>query len=72
MRFQPGGDIQTKAIRFRTFGCWPVTGAVESKATERAAVVDESLWASSSERQGRISDGENGRSREHKKREGYF
>lgn len=72
MRFQPGDRIQTKTVRFRTLGCWPVTGAIESEATELAAVVDETLRASSSERQGRISDGEDGGSLEQKKREGYF
>ena len=72
MRFQAGDEIQTKTVRFRTLGCWPVTGAVESEATELAAVVDETLRASSSERQGRISDGEDGGSLEQKKREGYF
>ncbi|WP_426010673.1 hypothetical protein [Caulobacter sp. DWR2-3-1b2] len=41
MRFQPGDQIQTRTVRFRTLGCWPVTGAVESDATELAAVVDE-------------------------------
>ena len=72
MRFRPGEEIQTKTVRFRTLGCWPVTGAVESNATELAAVVHETLQASSSERQGRISDGEDGGSLEQKKREGYF
>ncbi len=72
MRFQPGDEIQTRTVRFRTLGCWPVTGAVESDATDLAAVVDETLRASSSERQGRISDGEDGGSLEQKKREGYF
>ena len=72
MRFQPGDEIQTRTVRFRTLGCWPVTGAVESDATDLSAVVDETLRASSSERQGRISDGEDGGSLEQKKREGYF
>jgi sulfate adenylyltransferase subunit 2 len=71
MRFQPGDEIQSRTVRFRTLGCWPVTGAIESEATELAAV-DETLRASSSERQGRISDGEDGGSLEQKKREGYF
>ncbi len=72
MRFRPGDEIQTKTVRFRTLGCWPVTGAIESEATELATVVDETLRASFSERQGRISDGEDGGSLEQKKREGYF
>ena len=41
VRFQPGDQIQTRTVRFRTLGCWPVTGAVEPDATELAAVVDE-------------------------------
>ena len=72
MRFQPGDEIQTRNVRFRTLGCWPVTGAIESEATDLRAVVEETLGASSSERQGRISDGEDGGSLEQKKREGYF
>jgi sulfate adenylyltransferase subunit 2 len=72
MRFKPGDEIQTKNVRFRTLGCWPVTGAVQSAATELAAVVDETLRASSLERQGRISGREDGGSLEQKKREGNF
>lgn len=72
MRFQSGDRIQIRNVRFRTLGCWPVTGAIESDAADLKAVVDETLKASSSERQGRISDGEDGGSLEQKKREGYF
>ena len=72
MRFQPGDSITTRKVRFRTLGCWPVTGAVESEAADLRSVVNETLRASSSERQGRISDGEEGGSLEQKKREGYF
>ena len=72
MRFQPGDVLETRTVRFRTLGCWPVTGAVESGASTLAEVVDETLRAASSERQGRISDGEDGGSLELKKREGYF
>ncbi len=72
MRFQPGDEIRTRNVRFRTLGCWPVTGAIESAATDLRSVADETLRASSSERQGRISDGEDGGSLEQKKREGYF
>lgn len=72
MRFQPGDQVSTRTVRFRTLGCWPVTGAIESEAADLMAVVDETLRASSSERQGRISDGEDGGSLEQKKREGYF
>ena len=72
MRFEPGDRVETRTVRFRTLGCWPVTGAIESDAADLAAVADETLRASSSERQGRISDGEDGGSLEQKKREGYF
>ncbi|MBS0559899.1 MAG: sulfate adenylyltransferase subunit CysD [Proteobacteria bacterium] len=72
MRFQPGDRVTTRTVRFRTLGCWPVTGAIESNATDLASVVEETLNASFSERQGRISDGEDGGSLEQKKREGYF
>lgn len=72
MRFEPGDHVTIRNVRFRTLGCWPVTGAIESAATDLRAVVSETLVASSSERQGRISDGEDGGSLEQKKREGYF
>ena len=72
MRFRPDEAIQTRMVRFRTLGCWPVTGAIESHAISLSAVVAATLGASSSERQGRISDGEDGGSLERKKREGYF
>ena len=72
MRFEPGDDVAVRQVRFRTLGCWPVTGAIESAATDLRAIVAETLLAASSERQGRISDGEDGGSLEQKKREGYF
>jgi sulfate adenylyltransferase subunit 2 len=72
MRLQPGDKIRARNVRFRTLGCWPVTGAIESDATDLKAVIDETLRASCSERQGRISDGEDGGSLERKKHEGYF
>ena len=72
MRFEPGDTIHERSVRFRTLGCWPVTGAVESQAAVLAAVVHDTLFASVSERQGRISDGDDGGSLEQKKREGYF
>ncbi|MDE2357695.1 MAG: sulfate adenylyltransferase subunit CysD [Alphaproteobacteria bacterium] len=72
MRFLPGERTSIRKVRFRTLGCWPVTGAVESDASDLRAVVAETLRAASSERQGRISDGEDGGSLEQKKREGYF
>jgi sulfate adenylyltransferase subunit 2 len=72
MRFHPGDRIQMRSVRFRTLGCWPVTGAIESEASELSAVVHETLLAFRSERQGRLSDAEEGGSLERKKREGYF
>ncbi|MDA8052364.1 MAG: sulfate adenylyltransferase subunit 2 [Rhodospirillales bacterium] len=72
MRLRAGENVETKTVRFRTLGCWPVTAAVESEATDLTSVVRETLAASGSERQGRISDGEDGGSLEQKKREGYF
>jgi len=72
MRFQPGDQITTKTVRFRTLGCWPVTGAIESQASDLAAVAEETIASRISERQGRVSDGEDGGSLEQKKREGYF
>jgi len=72
MRFLTGERTAVRHVRFRTLGCWPVTGAIESDATDLQSVVMETLLASSSERQGRISDREDGSSLEQKKREGYF
>ena len=72
MRFRPGERVSLRNVRFRTLGCWPVTGAIESDACDLKTVVEETLRASSSERQGRISDAEESGSLERKKREGYF
>jgi sulfate adenylyltransferase subunit 2 len=72
MRLGPQDRITTRTVRFRTLGCWPVTGAIESRANDLQGVIRETLLSSVSERQGRISDGEDGGSLEQKKREGYF
>ena len=72
MRLQAGEELQTRTVRFRTLGCWPVTGAIESDAQDLKSILVETLGASSSERRGRLSDGEEGGSLEQKKREGYF
>ena len=72
MRLRKDDRVETRRVRFRTLGCWPVTGAIESDAADLPSVVRETLAASLSERQGRLSDGENGGSLEAKKREGYF
>ena len=72
MRFEPGDAVVEKIVRFRTLGCWPVTGAIESDASDIASVLSETQSAKVSERQGRLGDGEAGESLEEKKREGYF
>ncbi|WP_068081695.1 sulfate adenylyltransferase subunit CysD [Polycladidibacter stylochi] len=68
----PGEVPQEKMVRFRTLGCYPLTGAVESSATTLEEVVGEMLVARSSERQGRLIDHDSAASMEKKKREGYF
>lgn len=72
MRWQPGDKMRARNVRFRTLGCWQVTGAVASDATDLAGIVQETLASGSSERSGRIGDSEDGGSLEKKKREGYF
>jgi len=72
MRFLPGEQLSIRKVRFRTLGCWPVTGAIESNASDLRAVLDETLKTSLSERQGRVGDNTDGGSLEKKKREGYF
>ncbi|MCW5737097.1 MAG: sulfate adenylyltransferase subunit CysD [Enhydrobacter sp.] len=67
-----GESVATKHVRFRTLGCWPVTAAIESQASDLASVVLETLVSSVSERQGRISDREGGGSLESQKQQGYF
>lgn len=65
--------ITERSVRFRTLGCWPLTGAVESEATTLAEVVQEMLLTTTSERQGRVIDkDEGGAGMEKKKQEGYF
>ena len=61
-----------RSIRFRTLGCYPLTGAVESKATNLKEVIQEMLLTTTSERQGRIIDNDQGASMETKKQQGYF
>ena len=65
-------EIQTKKIRFRTLGCYPLTGAIESDADDLASIVLELLNAKTSERQGRAIDSDTNASMEKKKEEGYF
>jgi sulfate adenylyltransferase subunit 2 len=61
-----------KMVRFRTLGCYPLTGAVESTADTLPAVIQEMLLATTSERQGRMIDHDASASMEKKKQEGYF
>jgi sulfate adenylyltransferase subunit 2 len=68
----PGETPELRMIRFRTLGCYPLTGAVESTAADLLAIVEEMLTATSSERQGRVIDHDQSASMEKKKQEGYF
>jgi sulfate adenylyltransferase subunit 2 len=69
---QPGEKPEMKMVRFRTLGCYPLTGAVESTATTVPEVIEEMLRTKYSERQGRVIDYDEAGSMEEKKREGYF
>jgi sulfate adenylyltransferase subunit 2 len=71
-RFRDGEEPQTRKVRFRTLGCYPLTGAVESDADDLAGVIREMLLTTSSEREGRVIDHDSAASMERKKREGYF
>jgi sulfate adenylyltransferase subunit 2 len=72
MRLQPGEHPQQRMVRFRTLGCYPLSGAIESSATTIPEVIREMLLAVVSERQGRLIDHDEDASMEKKKREGYF
>jgi sulfate adenylyltransferase subunit 2 len=72
MRFLPNEKTVKRRVRFRTLGCWPLTGAIDSQADDVAGVIAELLDARSSERQGRLVDTALQASMERKKREGYF
>jgi sulfate adenylyltransferase subunit 2 len=72
MPLLPGEQVQMKQVRFRTLGCYPLTGAVESDATTLDAVIEELQASRFSERQGRLIDQDQAGSMEAKKREGYF
>ena len=71
MELLPGEEIRHEMVRFRTLGCYPLTGAVRSTATTLEDVVEETLRARTSERQGRVIDSDQS-GMEKKKREGYF
>lgn len=68
----PGEVPQVRSVRFRTLGCYPLTGAVESQADTLEKIIAEMLVATTSERQGRVIDHDPGASMEMKKLEGYF
>jgi sulfate adenylyltransferase subunit 2 len=72
MRLRPGEDPETRMIRFRTLGCYPLTGAVESTANSLEDIIQEMMASTTSERQGRAIDHDEAGSMEKKKREGYF
>ena len=72
MRLLPGEEVVERRVRFRTLGCYPLTGAIESDADTLDAIVGEMLTARTSERQGRLIDRDEASSMEKKKREGYF
>lgn len=72
MKLRPGEVIEEKRVRFRTLGCYPLTGAIESEADTLEAIVSEMLTARTSERQGRLIDSDEKASMEKKKKEGYF
>jgi sulfate adenylyltransferase subunit 2 len=72
MPLEPGEQPMLKQVRFRTLGCYPLTGAVESDAATLPAVIQEMLLTKTSERQGRVIDHDSSGSMEKKKQEGYF
>jgi sulfate adenylyltransferase subunit 2 len=69
---EPGEQPEMKRVRFRTLGCYPLTGAVESEADTLEKIVQEMLLTTSSERQGRVIDHDGAASMEEKKKDGYF
>jgi sulfate adenylyltransferase subunit 2 len=72
MRLDKGETAQIRHVRFRTLGCYPLTGAIESNATTLPAIIQEMLLTTMSERQGRVIDHDQAASMEKKKQEGYF
>ncbi len=72
MPIAPDEQVEMKKVRFRTLGCYPLTGAVESEATTLPEIIQEMLLTTTSERQGRLIDHDQSGSMEQKKREGYF
>ena len=72
LKLRPGEKIEHKSVRFRTLGCYPLTGGIESTATTLDEIIDETLSAVESERTTRVIDNEAAGSMERRKREGYF
>ncbi len=72
LELQPGEKVEMKSVRFRTLGCYPLTGAVESTAATLPEIIQEMLLTRTSERQGRLIDHDSSGSMEKKKQEGYF
>ncbi|MBB5499749.1 sulfate adenylyltransferase subunit CysD [Paraburkholderia sp. MM5384-R2] len=72
MPLKPHEKVEEKIVRFRTLGCYPLTGAVESNATTLPQIIQEMLLTTTSERQGRVIDHDGAASMERKKQEGYF
>ncbi len=72
MPIYKGEEIEERVVRFRTLGCYPLTGAIESNASTLKEIAAETIAAKSSEREGRLIDGDRNRSMEKKKKDGYF
>ncbi|HZQ58198.1 MAG TPA: sulfate adenylyltransferase subunit CysD [Acidimicrobiales bacterium] len=72
MPLEPGEEPQLRSVRFRTLGCYPLTGAIESEASTLTGIIQEMLLTTTSERQGRVIDHDSSGSMEKKKQEGYF
>lgn len=72
MPLHPGEKPQMRSVRFRTLGCYPLTGAIESTADTLPGIIEEMLLSTTSERQGRVIDKDANASMEQKKQEGYF
>ena len=72
LQLEPGEKPVEKRVRFRTLGCYPLTGAVESNASTLPDIIQEMLLATTSERQGRVIDNDDEGTMEDKKKEGYF
>jgi sulfate adenylyltransferase subunit 2 len=71
-RFRDGDQVVERSVRFRTLGCYPLSGAIESEAATLPELIQEMVAATTSERQGRAIDHDQPASMERKKREGYF